>query len=220
MQHGKVVAYASWQLKKHEQNYPIHDLELAVVVKALKMWRHYLYGARFEVYIDHKSLKYVFTQRDLNLRQRRWVEYLKDYDFELAYHPGKANIVVDALSRRSYMASLIASREWRLMADITEAVYRIPRQQGAALVASLLVMPRVYHSVIAAQREDQHIHCIMRQPDVSYGEDGTVRFRGRLYVRLTARQELVMRHTGLSPVFTPAATRCIRMSGDIFGGQV
>ena len=87
-----------------------------------------MYGARFEVYTDHKSLKYVFTQRDLNLRQRRWVEYLKDYDFELAYHPGKANIVADTLSRRSYMASLIASREWKLMADIAEAVYRISRQ--------------------------------------------------------------------------------------------
>ena len=124
MQHDKVVAYASRQLKKHEQNYPIHDLELAVVVMTLKMWRHYLYGARFEVYTDHKSPKYVYTQRDLSLRQRRWVEYLKDYDFELAYHPGKVNVVADALSRRSYMASLIASREWRLMADVAEAVYR------------------------------------------------------------------------------------------------
>ena len=126
------------------------------------MWRHYLYGAKFKVYTYHKSLKYVFTQRDLNLRQRRWVEYLKDYDFELAYHLGKANVVADALSRRSYMASLIASREWRLMADVAEAVYRIPRQQGAALVASLSVMPRVYHSVIVAQREDQHIQHILR----------------------------------------------------------
>ena len=97
------------------------------MIMALKMWRHYLYGARFEVYIDHKSLKYVFMQRDLNLRQRRWVEYLKDYDFELVYHPGKVNVVADALSRKSYMASLIASREWRLMADVAEVVYRIPR---------------------------------------------------------------------------------------------
>ena len=73
MQHGKVITYASRQLKKYEQNYLIHDLELATVVMALKIWRHYLYGARFEVYTDHKSLKYVFSQRDLNLRQRRWV---------------------------------------------------------------------------------------------------------------------------------------------------
>ena len=75
------------------------------------MWRHYLYGARFEIFMDHKSLKYVFTQRDLNLRQRRWVEYMKDYDFELAYHRGKANVVADALSRRSHVAILLVSRE-------------------------------------------------------------------------------------------------------------
>ena len=109
MQDGRVVAYASRQLKKHEQNYPVHNLELAVVVMALKMWRHHLYGARFEIFTDHKSLKYVFTQRDLNLRQCRWVEYMKDYDFELAYHPGKANVVADALSRRSHVASLLVS---------------------------------------------------------------------------------------------------------------
>ena len=127
MQDGRVVAYASRQLKKHEQNYPVHDLELAAVVMALKMWRHHLYGAKFELFTDHKSLKYVFTQRDLNLRQRRWVEYMKDYDFELAYHPGKANVVVDALNRRSHVASLLASREWRLMADMADAVYRVPR---------------------------------------------------------------------------------------------
>ena len=93
----------------------------------MKMWGHYLYGARFKVYTDHKSLKYVFTQRDMNLRQHRWVEYLKDYDFKLAYHLGKANVVVDALSRRSYVVSLIASKEWRLMTDIAETVYRISR---------------------------------------------------------------------------------------------
>ena len=108
----------------------------------------------------------------------------------MAYHLGKANVVADALSRRSYVASLIASREWRLMVDVAEVVYRIPRQQGVALIASLSVMPRVYHSVIVAQREDQHIQRILRQPDVSYGEDGTVRFRGRLYVPPIARQEL------------------------------
>ena len=82
---------------------------------------------------------------------------MKEYDFELAYHSGKANVVADALSRRSHMASLLASREWRLMADMAEVVYRILRQQGVALVASLSVVPRVYHSVIAAQREDQYI---------------------------------------------------------------
>ena len=80
MQNGRVVAYASRQLKKHEYNYPTHDLKMAVVVFALKIWRHYLYDVTYEIYTNHKSLKYIFQQRDLNLRQRRWMELLKDYD--------------------------------------------------------------------------------------------------------------------------------------------
>ena len=101
MQHGKVIAYASRQLKKHEQNYPTHDLEMAAVIFALKIWRHYLYGETCEIFIDHKSLKYIFQQRDLNPRQRRWMELLKDYDYTIQYHPGRSNIVADALSRKS-----------------------------------------------------------------------------------------------------------------------
>ena len=96
----RVVAYASRQLKKHKQNYPTHDLEMAALVFALKIWRHYLYGVTCEIYTDHKSLKYIFQQRDLNLRQRRWLELLKDYDCSILYHPGKANVVADALSRK------------------------------------------------------------------------------------------------------------------------
>ncbi|WVZ70283.1 hypothetical protein U9M48_018960, partial [Paspalum notatum var. saurae] len=102
MQEGKVIAYASRQLRKHELNYPTHDLELAAVVHALKIWRHYLYGQRCEIYTDHKSLKYIFTQNELNMRQRRWLELINDYDMEIHYHPGKANVVADALSRKSY----------------------------------------------------------------------------------------------------------------------
>ena len=101
MQNGRVVAYASRQLKKHEQNYPTHDLEMAAVAFALKIWRHYLYGVTCEIYTDHKSLKNIFQQRDLNLRQRRWLELLKAYDCSILYHPGKANVVADALSRKS-----------------------------------------------------------------------------------------------------------------------
>ena len=99
---GKVVAYASHQLRTHEQKYPTHDLELAAVVHALKIWRHYLIGNKCEIYTDHKSLKYIFTQPDLNLRQRRWLELVKDYNLQIHYHPGKANVVADALSRKSY----------------------------------------------------------------------------------------------------------------------
>ncbi|KAK9033559.1 hypothetical protein V6N11_049746 [Hibiscus sabdariffa] len=101
MQGDNVVAYASRQLKPHELNYPTHDLELAVIVFALKIWRHYLYGEKCHMFTDHKSLKYLLTQKDLNLRQRRWMELLKDYDLVIDYHPGKANVVADALSRKS-----------------------------------------------------------------------------------------------------------------------
>jgi hypothetical protein len=110
MQDSHVVAYASWQLRKHEEKYPTHDLELAAVVHALKIWRHYIIGRRCEVYSDHKSLKYIFTQPDLNLRQQRWLELIKDYDLEINYHPGKANVIVDALSRRSHV-NMLATRE-------------------------------------------------------------------------------------------------------------
>ena len=90
MQSGHVIAYASRQLRTHEKNYPTHDLELAAVIFALKIWRHYLYGDKCKIYMDHKSLKYVFTQKELNLRQRRWLELMKDYQLEILYYPGKA----------------------------------------------------------------------------------------------------------------------------------
>ena len=99
MQERNVIAYASRQLKVHERDYPTHDLELAVVVFALKQWRHYLYGVKCEVYTDHRSLQYVFTPKELNLGQRRWVELLKDYDITILYHLRKA-VVLDALSRK------------------------------------------------------------------------------------------------------------------------
>jgi hypothetical protein len=103
MQDGKVVAYASRQLKVHEKNYPTHDLELAAVVFVLKVWRHYLFGSRFEVFSDHKSLKYLFDQKELNMRQRRWLEFLKDYDFELSYHPETVWFVATVVCTRVEM---------------------------------------------------------------------------------------------------------------------
>ncbi|GJS26712.1 putative reverse transcriptase domain-containing protein [Tanacetum coccineum] len=100
MQREKVIAYASRQLKVHEENYATHDLELGAIVFALRLWRHYLYGTKCVVFTDHKSLQYILNQKELNLRQRRWIELLSDYDCEIRYHPGKANVVADALSRK------------------------------------------------------------------------------------------------------------------------
>ncbi|GJS34248.1 putative nucleotidyltransferase, ribonuclease H [Tanacetum coccineum] len=100
MQRGKVIAYASRQLKIHEKNYTTHDLELGAVVFALKTWRHYLYGTKSVIYTDHKSLQHIFDQKELNMRQRRWIELFSDYECEIRYHPGKANVVADALSRK------------------------------------------------------------------------------------------------------------------------
>ena len=98
MQDECVIAYALCQLKKHEVNYPTHNLELVAVVHALKIWNHYLLGNKVHIFTDHKSLKYIFTQFELNMRQMRWLELIKDYNLEVHYHPGKANVVADALS--------------------------------------------------------------------------------------------------------------------------
>jgi hypothetical protein len=114
MQEGRVVAYLSQQLKVHEKNYPTHDLELAVVVHALKTWRHYLYGQKCDIYTNHKSLKYIFTQSELNMRQRRWLELIKDYELEIHYDPGKANVVADALSRKSQVNMLATHPSYEL----------------------------------------------------------------------------------------------------------
>ncbi|GJY29016.1 putative reverse transcriptase domain-containing protein [Tanacetum coccineum] len=100
MEREKVISYASHQLKIHEKNYTTHDLELRAVVFALKIWRHYLYGTKCTVFTDHKSLQHILNQKELNMRQRRWLELLSDYDCDIRYHPGKANVVADALSRK------------------------------------------------------------------------------------------------------------------------
>ncbi|GKE37876.1 putative reverse transcriptase domain-containing protein [Tanacetum coccineum] len=100
MQRGKVIAYASRQLKIHEKNYTTHDLELGAVMFALKIWRYYLYGTKSVIYTDHKSLQHIFSQKELNMRQRCWIELFSDYDCEIRYHPGKANVEADALSRK------------------------------------------------------------------------------------------------------------------------
>ncbi|GKA79017.1 putative reverse transcriptase domain-containing protein [Tanacetum coccineum] len=106
IQRIKVIAYASRQLKIHKKNYTTHDLDLGAVVFALKIWRHYLYGTKCVVFTDHKSLQHILDQKDLNMRQRRWIELLSDYDCKIRYHPGKANVIADALSRKERIEPL------------------------------------------------------------------------------------------------------------------
>ncbi|GKD56732.1 putative reverse transcriptase domain-containing protein [Tanacetum coccineum] len=110
MQRGTVIAYASRQLKIHEKNYTTHDLELGAVVFTLKIWRQYLYGTKRVIYTDHKSLQHIFNQKELNMRQRRWIELFSDYDCEILYHPGKANVVADALRLQRGLDELIKRR--------------------------------------------------------------------------------------------------------------
>ncbi|GKD57833.1 putative reverse transcriptase domain-containing protein [Tanacetum coccineum] len=126
MQNEKVIAYTSRQVKIHEKNYMTHDLELGAVVFALKMWRHYLYGTRCTAFTDHKSLQHILDQKELNMRQWRWLELLSDYDCDIRYHPGKANIVVDALSRKERskplrVRSLVITMGLNLSKKIQEA---------------------------------------------------------------------------------------------------
>ena len=150
LQSERVVAYGSHQLKNHEQNYPTHDMECAAVVFALKIWRHYLYGWEFEVYSDHKSLKYILTQWDLNMRQRKWMEFLEDYDFTLHYHLGKANVVADALSQKSRgVFTSIASREWRMLETMGQFGLQYNVQTQGTL-GSLVATPSLLSRVIGS----------------------------------------------------------------------
>ena len=130
---------------------PTYDMELAAVVFALKICRHILYGEQFEVFSDHKILKYIFTQRDLNMRQRKWMEFLEDYDFTLHYHPGKANVVADALSRKSRgVLASITSREWRMLETMGQ--FRLQYdEQAQGTLGSLMAMPSLLRRVIESQ---------------------------------------------------------------------
>ncbi|KAL0548854.1 hypothetical protein IC582_013330 [Cucumis melo] len=157
MQQGKVVAYASRQLKSHEKNYPTHDLELAAVVFALKIWRHYLYGEKIQIFTDHKSLKYFFTQKELNMRQRRWLELVKDYDCEILYHPGKANVVADALSRKVSHSAALITRQAPLHRDLERAEIAVSVGAVTMQLAQLTVQPTLRQKVIDAQSNDPYL---------------------------------------------------------------
>ncbi|KAM1670701.1 hypothetical protein ACFX2K_044640 [Malus domestica] len=155
MQHRKVIAYALRQLKPHEMNYPTHDLELAAIVFALKIWRHYLYGEKCKIFTNHKSLKYIFTQNELNIRQRMWVKLLSDYNCTIEYHPCRANTVVNALSRKPYarLNTLYVSHI-PLLNDLISTGVSLEMDQSEALLASFQVRPVLLHHVLEAQMDN------------------------------------------------------------------
>jgi hypothetical protein len=161
MQEGKVIAYLSRQLWPHEENYPTHDLELAAVVLALKTWRHYLMGNHCEIYTDHKSLKYIFSQKELNMRERRWIELIKDYDLGIHYHPGKANVVADALSRKPCTLNMLIKEEQPKLHQEFQRFGLELVSQG--FLANLELQPSLMGQIKEAQKGNGSIEGIKRQ---------------------------------------------------------
>ena len=144
------------------------------------------------------------------MRQRKWLEFVKDYNFELSYHPGKTNVVIDALSRCSYTASLCAVREWRLMDAVTDAVIKVPRDIERAVVASLSMMPKLYRQIIAAQRSNPRLSRILQMQDVYMDDSSVVRLSGRLYVPSSVRAELLAEGHRSQFAIHPGATKMYR----------
>jgi hypothetical protein len=198
MQEGRVVAYSSRQLKVHEQNYPIHDLELAAVVHALKTWMHYLYGQKCDVYTDHKSLKYIFTQSELNMRQRRWLELIKDYELEIHNHPGKANVVADALSRKSQINLMVARpMPYELAKEFDKLSLGFLNNSRGVTVE---LEPTLEREIKEAQKNDEKISEIRRLILDGRGKDfredaeGVIWFEDRLCVpNVQSIRELILK---------------------------
>jgi hypothetical protein len=185
-------------LKIHEKNNPTHDLELEVVVYALKTWRHYLYGQKCDIYTDHKSLKYIFTQSELNTRQRRWLELIKDYELEIHYHPGKANIVADALSRKSQVNMLAAHpMSFELAKEFDRlSLGFLNNTQGVVIELE----PTLEQDIRKGQKDDEKINEIRqlirdgRGKDFHEDAEGVVWFKDRLCVPdIKSIRELILK---------------------------
>ncbi|GKV11199.1 hypothetical protein SLEP1_g22471 [Rubroshorea leprosula] len=176
-------------LKTHERNYPTHDLELAAIIFALKLWKHYLYGEELEVHTDHQSLKYLFSQKELNLRQRRCMEYLNDYRCKIVYQPGKGNVVADALSKKSTgtLASLMVM-EWKLLEEFKNLNVKFLPPKSDVLVSSLMVQPMLLSKIKEAQQKDSRLMEWMKDSGKSskmglhISDDGIIRLVDRICV--------------------------------------
>nr|GEV01673.1 retrotransposon protein, putative, Ty3-gypsy subclass [Tanacetum cinerariifolium] len=184
MQKGKVIAYASMQLRIHEKNYTIHDLELGAAVFALKIWIHYLYGTKSVIYMDHKSLEHIFSQKELNMRQRRWIELFSDYDCKICYHPGKTNVVADALSRKE----------------------RVKPKRVRAM--NMILQSSIKDRILAAHKEavDESTR-LQRGLDeiIKQRSDGTLYYLDRIWVPLKGEsmQEALGTHLDMSTAYHP-----------------
>ena len=158
-----------------EKNYPTHDLELAVIVFALKIWRHYLYGEKCFIFTDKKSLKYLPSQRELNLRQRRWMELIKDYDYVIDYHLRKANVMEDTLSRKLVQTL----RAWNAHFSLSD---------DSIIVAELIAKSNLLNRVLEAQKSDEKIYAIVshnregKETEFLVNEDGFLYYRDQVCV--------------------------------------
>ena len=153
MQHGKVIAFASRQLKPHEINCPTHDLEMAAVVHALKIWRHYLYGAQCRIYSDHKNLKCLYKSEHMSGRQRRWLELMQDYDTNIQYVEGKANQVADALSRKNYPTVTSLAVKWGWKEELAQlSVELVIRSSTQHRVYAMIAVPTILSEITEVQR--------------------------------------------------------------------
>jgi hypothetical protein len=197
MQEGRVIAYASRQVRRHEEHYPTHDLELAAVVHALKIWHHYLLGNTSHLYTDHKSLKYIFTQSELNTRQRRWLELIKDYDLEIHYHPGKANVVADALSCKASCHCLTVRTPDTTLCQEMENLNLGMIQHGT--LTQLKLESILLQRVIDAQRTEKGMKCIHEKMEANKAncfrkdDQGIIWFKDRIIVPKDAeiRQQIL-----------------------------
>jgi hypothetical protein len=226
MQENQVIAYASRALRPHEKNYPTHDLELAAVVHALKLWRHYLMGNRCNIYTDHKSLKYIFTQSDMNMRQRRWLELIKDCDLEVHYHPGKANVVADALSCKHCNYVTLETNNETLCEEMRKL--NLELVEHGNLYAVSIESP--VHRIAIAQLIDEEVQKIkqkLEERDPKHDcfrrdDKGVVWFGQTLVVpRDQDLKKEILDEAHLSK-FTihPEVPKCTETLGKTFGGQI
>ena len=205
----------------HECNYPTHDLELTVVVFALNQWRHYQYGVKCEVYTDRRSLQYVFTQKDLNLRQRRWMELLKDYDITILYHPGKANVVADALSRKAWsmgsLAHLQVSRRplAREVQTLANDFMRLEVLEKGGFLACVEARSSVLDKIKGKQFTDEKLirirDMVLRgeAKEAIIDEEGVFRIKGRVRVDNSIHAILTEAHSSRYSIH-PGATKMYR----------